>query len=235
MPNGDFSWRYLAVQGGKQLYNLCQRETTVQSVSARNNCAICVCVKQLYNLCLRETIVQSVSTWNNCTVCVCKKQLYGLCLQETTVQSVFAWNSCTVCVCMKQLYNLCLRETTVQSMSAWNSCTIFVCVKQLYSPCLHETTVQSVSARNNYVCVCVALPRAIVTGNFSQNSCSIHTLAHQLILTPLSTAVREKLTVSHTIRNSAFYGTRRFIIVFTRPRQVYWFCARSIPRTLILL
>ena len=88
------------------------------------------------------------------------------------------------------------------------------------------------SARNNCtVCVYVALPHAAVTGNFSQNSCCIHPLAHQLILTPLSRAFREKLTVSHLIRNSAFYGTRRFITVFTRPSQVYRFCARSIHST----
>jgi hypothetical protein len=104
-------------------------------------------------------------------------------------------------VCEKQLYNLCLRETTVQSESARNNCTVCVCEKQLYNLSLRETTVQSVSVRNNCtVCVCVALPYGAMTGNLSKNSCFIHPLAHQLILTPLSRALHEKLTLSHLIK-----------------------------------
>ena len=130
-------------------------------MSARNNCTICVCEKQLYSLCLRETTVNSVSARNNRTMC----------LSETTVQSVSARKPFSLCV-QETTYNLCLWETTVQSVSARNSCT---------------------------VCVCVALPLAAVTGNFSQNSCCIHPLAHQLVLIPLSRALREKLIVSHLI------------------------------------
>jgi len=37
-------------------------------VSVRNSCTICVCEKPLYNLCLRETAVQSVSTRNISTM-----------------------------------------------------------------------------------------------------------------------------------------------------------------------
>ena len=145
MPIWDLSWLNLAVQG----------QTTVQSVSARNNCTLCVCVKQPYNLCLWETTVQSVSARNNCSVCVCKKQLYNLCLWETTVQSVSVWNNCTACICEKQLFNLCMQETTVQSVSVRNNCTVCICEKQLFSLCMQETTVQSVSARNNCtICVC---------------------------------------------------------------------------------
>jgi len=132
----------------KQLYNLCLRETTVQSVSARNNCTICVCEEQLYNLCLRETAVQSVSTRNNCTmcpretttICVCEKRLYKLCLRETTVQCVSARNSCTIC----------LRETAVQCVSARNNCTTCVCEKHLYNLCLRETTLQCVREKQLY-------------------------------------------------------------------------------------
>ena len=48
------------------------------------------------------------------------------------------------------------------------------------------------------------------------------------LLTPWSTALLEKLTGSHLVKFSAFYGTRRFITAFTSARHSSLFCASSI-------